>query len=197
VLINVSSIVALATQPYTSPYVMSKAAVRVLGMSLRQELVLEGTKNIHVCTVMPATIDTPFFQHAANYTGRATKAMPPVYPVERVAKTIVGLAEKPKREVMVGNAGRMLGLIRTLSPALAERQMATQVDKTHLYLNKPQAPTSGNLWQPMPEYDKVSGGWTASGLQEHEAAPRRRLGLVGLAAVAIPAVLLWRRRQRA
>src|SRR5918993_176673 len=28
---------------------------------------------------MPATIDTPFLQHAPNYTGRAVKAMPPVY----------------------------------------------------------------------------------------------------------------------
>ena len=68
-------------------------------MSLRQELALsgDGAKHIHVCTVMPATIDTPFFQHAANYTGRAVKAMPPVYPAERVAKTIVPMKEKARQ----------------------------------------------------------------------------------------------------
>ncbi len=188
VLINVSSIVGVVPQPYTSPYVMSKAAVRMLGMSLRQELILEGTKNIHVCTVMPATIDTPFFQHAANYTHRAAKAMPPVYAAERVAKTIVNLAEHPKREVMVGNAGRMLNLIRTIAPALGERQMATQVDKTHLYQNKPAPPTSGNLWEPMPEYASVSGSWQVGGGER-----TRRIATIA-GALAVPALLLWRRR---
>ena len=59
--------------------------------------------------------------------------MPPVYPDTRVAKTIVGLAKSPKREVMIGNAGRMLGMIRTIAPGLAEQMMAQQVEKTHLY----------------------------------------------------------------
>jgi NAD(P)-dependent dehydrogenase (short-subunit alcohol dehydrogenase family) len=70
VLVNVSSIVAAVPQPYTHAYSMSKAAIRVLGASLRQELRLDGAKHVKVCTVMPATIDTPFFEHAANYTGR-------------------------------------------------------------------------------------------------------------------------------
>lgn len=195
VLIQVSSIVALATQPYTSPYVMSKAAVRTMSMSLRQELLLDGNHDIHVCTVLPATIDTPFFQHAANYTGRATKAMPPVYPATRVAKTIVGLAKNPKREVMVGNAGRMLGMIRTIAPGLAERMMAQQVDKTHLYRDKWQEPTSGNLWEPMPQYDQVSGNWTSGGVQPEEAAPQRAMGLIVAAAAGL-AFFFWQRQRQ-
>lgn len=187
-LINVSSIVTEMPQPYTSAYVISKHGIRALGMSLRQELALDGADDIHVCTVLPATIDTPLFQHAANYTGRATKALPPVYPAEQVARTIVGLARHPKREVIVGTAGRLATAQANLAPGLTERTAATMVDREHLQ-DVPAPPTSGNLFEPMPQWTTVSGGWKAN---EPKAMPR--LALAGLAAV--PAVFLWRRQRR-
>src|SRR5207248_6073334 len=163
-------------------------------MSLRQELALseDGAKHIHVCTVMPATIDTPFFQHAANYTGRAVKAMPPVYPAERVAKTIVSLSKRPRREVFVGNAARMLWIQYLLAPWLTERQMAFMTDKLHLYQDKPAQPTSGNLFEPMAEGTGTSGGWkTASGRQQGERGGVVPRIAVGMAAV-LPVLLLVR-----
>jgi NAD(P)-dependent dehydrogenase (short-subunit alcohol dehydrogenase family) len=63
--------------PNTSPYVASKYAIRGLSSCLRMQLSLEKECDIHVCNVMPAAIDTPLFQHAANYTGRAVKARVP------------------------------------------------------------------------------------------------------------------------
>jgi NAD(P)-dependent dehydrogenase (short-subunit alcohol dehydrogenase family) len=92
VLINMSSVVASAPQPYTSAYVASKYAIRGLSECLRMELALDDAE-IHVVHMMPASIDTPLFQHAANFTGRAAKAMEPVYPAELCAATIVRLAE--------------------------------------------------------------------------------------------------------
>lgn len=44
VLVNVSSVVAEVPQPYTHAYCMSKAAVRMLAASLRQELRLDGAR---------------------------------------------------------------------------------------------------------------------------------------------------------
>ncbi|KQN99649.1 hypothetical protein ASF21_12630 [Arthrobacter sp. Leaf234] len=85
VLVNVASIIGEVPQPYTSAYSVSKAAVRALGVSLRSELTLDRKKRIHVCTVLPPTVDTPFFDHAANYTGRRAVAMPPVYTADRAA----------------------------------------------------------------------------------------------------------------
>src|SRR5215218_8815558 len=93
-------------------------AVLVLGASLRQELRLDGAKGVKVCTVMPATIDTPFFEHTANYTGRKAKAMPPVYSAERVARTIVNLVRLPRREVVVGPMGRNLIMQAKFAPGL-------------------------------------------------------------------------------
>ncbi len=159
VLINVSSIVAAVPQPYTHAYSMSKAAVRVLSVSLRQELRLDGARGVKVCTVMPPTVDTPFFDHTANYTGRKAKAMPPVYSAERVARIIVDLIRVPRREVLVGSMARNLMMQSKLAPGLAERMMASQVDKMHLYRTKPAPATSGNLFQPAPGTGSVSGGW--------------------------------------
>ncbi len=159
VLVNVSSIVSAVPQPYTHAYSMSKAAVRVLSASLRQELRLDGAKQVKVCTVLPATIDTPFFEHTANYTGRKAKAMPPVYSAERVAKTIVNLVRVPRREVIVGPMGRNLVMQAKLAPGLTERLMAIQVDKAHLYRTRPAPATDGNLFEPAPGTGSVSGGW--------------------------------------
>jgi short-subunit dehydrogenase len=158
-LINVSSIVSSVPQPYTQAYSMSKAAVRVLGASLRQELRLDGATGVKVCTVLPATIDTPFFEHAANYTGRKAKAMPPVYSAERVARTVVDLVRVPRREVIVGSMGRNLVMQAKLAPGLTERMMAMQVDRTHLYRSRPAPATEGNLFQPAAGTGSVSGGW--------------------------------------
>ena len=159
VLVNVSSIVAAVPQPYTHAYSMSKAAIRVLSTSLRQELRLDGARNVKVCTVMPATIDTPFFDHTANYTGRKAKAMPPVYTPERVARTIVNLVRAPRREVVVGPMGRNLVLQSKVAPGLTERIMQMQVDKAHLYRTKPAPATHGNLFEPAPGTGSVHGGW--------------------------------------
>ncbi len=185
VLINNASMVAKVPQPYTSAYVISKHGIRALGESLRQELALDGAKGIHVSTIMPATFDTPLFQHAGNYTGRATKAMPPVYPAEQVANTIVRNAKRPRREVLVGSAARFLNMQFTLAPGLTERALATTIDRQHLQ-DVPAPPTPGNILEPMPEGTGVSGGWKGQ-----QRTPLRRMATAAF--VAIPAFFLWRR----
>jgi NAD(P)-dependent dehydrogenase (short-subunit alcohol dehydrogenase family) len=185
VVINNSSMVGKVGQPYTSAYVLSKWAIRGLAECLRMELSLDDAKDVHVCTILPASIDTPIFQHAANYTGRATKAMRPVYDADKVARAIVGLAERPRREVMVGSAGRMIALQRLLAPAVAERMLARQVDTDH-FQDRPAPPTDGNLFEPIAEGVGISGGWKEDG----QAPMPIRPVLTGLAA-GVPALAAW------
>ena len=66
-LINISSFLGEASAPYHASYVASKHGIRGLGTSLRQELEAKNITDIHVCTVMPTSHDTPFFEHAANF----------------------------------------------------------------------------------------------------------------------------------
>ena len=161
-LINVSSIVAEVPLPYSAAYSMSKAAVRALSISLRSELAREGVTGVHVCTVLPATIDTPFYQNAANFTGRRPMALPPVYTPQRVAKTVVKLATHPRRETVAGGvAGRLLVLQHKFTPGAVEAATARQVDRRQLSRRRSATVTTGNLHQASQSIGKASttGGW--------------------------------------
>jgi NAD(P)-dependent dehydrogenase (short-subunit alcohol dehydrogenase family) len=184
VLINVASIAGRVGQPYTSAYVTTKWAIRGLSECLRQELLLDAPHDIHVCTVLPASIDTPIYQQGANYTGRAVRPMGPVYDAEQVARTIVRLAEEPRREVLVGRAGRLLSFLHTVAPGVAERVLAWQVEAAHF--QDATAPLSaGNLFELLPQWARVSGGW-----KTHGRSARRRVAAAGLVAT-VPAALAW------
>ncbi|MGW5731864.1 MULTISPECIES: SDR family oxidoreductase [Streptomyces] len=176
-IVNMSSVVGAAVVPYNTPYVLSKAAVRALGGTLRQELRLAGQHGIHVCTVLPATMDTPFFRDAANYSGRAVTPMAPVYTPERAAKTVVRLAVKPRREAYVGPAGQALGILSKLTPPLVERVLAHQMDRAHLSREHAAEPTDGNVLEPSADPASVGGGWHG-----HRRTALRRLGAAGLLA---------------
>jgi short-subunit dehydrogenase len=188
VLINTASMVSRVPQPYASAYVIAKRGVAALGECLRQELALSSAKNIHVCTVMPAAIDTPFFQHAADYTGLAIKPPPPVYDPEQVAAAMVRLAQRPRREVFVGNAARLANLQYALMPAPAERMLATFMDRMHLDHSRPVAPNDGNVVTPVAYGNDVHGGWKAGG----DGTMRR---VAAALAVGVPLLLARRRTQ--
>jgi short-subunit dehydrogenase len=162
-LINVSSVVGVTGQPYTSAYTISKYAIRGLSDSLRMELSLDNARDIHVCTVLPGSIDTPIFQHAANYTGRKPQAMNPVYPAKQVAEAIVGLVERPQREIVVGQAVYLAILQKTLAPDVFEAMFAKQVDQDHFQDHQPAPQTDGNLFEPTHDYTGISGNWLGTG----------------------------------
>src|SRR4029453_12498341 len=96
ILINIASIVGKVPEPYYPSYVAAKFAVVGLSASLRQELATNHIETIHVCTVMPAAFDTPFFEHAANYSGHQFEPSGPIYDPKDVVEAIVELARNPK-----------------------------------------------------------------------------------------------------
>ncbi|NYH51079.1 NAD(P)-dependent dehydrogenase (short-subunit alcohol dehydrogenase family) [Nocardiopsis arvandica] len=193
VLVDVSSIVGVVAQPYTHAYGATKFAVRALDSSLRQELALAGDRDVHVCTVLPAAIDTPIFDHAANYTGRRVVAMPPVYTPEKVARTIVDLVRAPRREVVVG-PGRGLLTMSRIAPGAAERVMRVHVERNHLSRHEPEPANSGNLYRPEPGGGRVHGGWHGG----RRTAVRRlaAAGALGGAAVVLARIRSRRRPAR-
>ncbi len=159
VLINVGSLVSRVSTPYNGPYVIAKHGVRAIGEVLRQELALEGLHGVDVVTVMPATIDTPFFQNSGNYTGWKPKAMPPVYTPERVARAIVRRARRPRREVFVGNSARVIVQQHKVAPGTTERVMASMTDHQHLDRKREEPPHTGILFEPPDGDEPVRGGW--------------------------------------
>jgi short-subunit dehydrogenase len=162
VLVNVGSVNSRVGAPYASAYVASKFAIRGFAECLRDELRGQG---VDVCTVMPASIDTPLFQHAANFAGRPLKPLRPVIRPERVAAAIVRCARRPRREVIVGLSGRQLVMLHDLALPLFERVMSRNVEREH-FQQRSAPPSPGNLREPVDAWVGVTGGW-----REGEASP--------------------------
>ncbi|MEH0843889.1 SDR family oxidoreductase [Micromonospora sp. CPCC 205711] len=157
VLVNNASVLAEVAMPYQSAYNATKHGIRGLADTVRQELRVTGRGNISICTVLPATIDTPFFRHAGNHSGRELVPPPPVYPPEVVAETIVRLLRRPRREAYAGGAARLLGLQWRLAPALAERALGWYAHRTQ-FGPTGAAGSSGNVFRADAEAER-DGGW--------------------------------------
>ena len=159
VLINVASVLGKEGISFLSPYVASKEAIVGLSSCLREEF--HGTR-IHICTVLPASIDTPIWQHGANYTGRAVRPIVPVYRAEQVAKTIIACARRPRRIVYVGLAGPVITAAHKVAPDLFE-EVSSRLISPILFQNSAAEVSPGNLFQPSTEPMGVDGGWGAHG----------------------------------
>lgn len=183
VLINNISVAGKTGQPYASAYATSKAALDGFSQSLRMELF--DTEDIHLCMVVPYAIDTPLFQHAGNYSGKAAQALKPTYNPEQVAQTMVSLAENPRREEIVGGYGKYAVFAHRLAPDLYERIEQKGV-KRKQFQDKPASPTDGALFEPMAEGTGIHGGWKDGGSSQN-------LMMAGLAAAALVGVA-WRMR---
>lgn len=155
VLINMSSLLGVIGEPNVSPYVATKFAIRGFTACLRQEF--HGHSGIRICLVMPTAVDTPIYSKAANFFGRDARSIYPVIAPERVARTIVSLAERPRSEVVVGVSGQLLYLAAVLAPRLTERLVA-RVGPRLQFKPEPQAPHPGNLFASAGPYE-IHGGW--------------------------------------
>ncbi|MGN9812181.1 SDR family oxidoreductase [Micromonospora sp. BQ11] len=157
VLVNNASVLAEVAMPYQSAYNAAKHGIRGLADTVRQELRVTGRSAISICTVLPATIDTPFFGHAANHSGRELVPPPPVYPPEMVARTIVRLLRRPRREAYAGGAARLIGLQWRLAPAVAERVLGWYVHRTQ-FGPTARVDSTGNVFHPDARARR-DGGW--------------------------------------
>ncbi len=156
VLVSVASVYSRITSPLVSPYVTSKFGLLGFLEVLRMEL--RGAPDIHVCAVLPATIDTPIHQHAANYTGRPVRPLPPVTDPLRVARAIVRVSRRPRRLTQVGRIQSLFVYARALAPAVYESVVARAYVALALKRGSmPEAP--GNVFQPDLDATGVTGGW--------------------------------------
>ena len=191
-LINVSSVTGVVGQAYSTPYSTTKFGIRGLSDSLGQELA--NKKQIRVCTVLPGVIDTPIYQHAANYTGKAINPPVSAVPAHDVADVILELVKNPKKEVYVGKSTFLMRLTRFLSPTLFDH-MQRKIIKAYEFKDEATAHTSGNLYKPLPEQASISGGWIKKEREGKRKTLRKTAVKVAFAAAAIVGTG-WLLRQR-
>jgi len=120
-LINVGSVLSETGYPLQGHYAASKHAVKGFTDSLRLELE-KKEQPIIVTLIQPASIDTPYPEHAKNYLPKDPKHQAPVYKPEIVADAILACAEKPHRNLRVGGSAKMFTAMEKVAPGLADRQ---------------------------------------------------------------------------
>jgi short-subunit dehydrogenase len=156
VLINMSSVWGRVTAPDVSAYVTSKFAVRAFSECLREEL--RDVPDVDVATMLPQAVDTPIFDRAANYAGRAARPIPPVLDPGTVADGIIACARSPKPEVTYSRAGRLIELAHATTPSLWQRFLPPAFEAGN-YGERPVDPTAGGVIEPLPEQYAVCAGW--------------------------------------
>ncbi len=132
-IINIGSITSDRAMPLLGIYSAAKHAVKGYTDALRMELEHDGIP-ISVSLVKPASINTPFIEHARSHMDTEPEFMPPVYPPEEVARAILKCAEHPMRDVLVGGAAKFLSWMGRMSPratdAYLEATAFTQQKRT-------------------------------------------------------------------
>ena len=158
-LIHVSSIEARRSLPLQSAYAAAKHGIDGFLEALRVELMHEKL-SISVTNVMPASINTPLFNKARTKLGVKPVGVPPLYQPSLVAKAIVEAAENPKRDVVVGDAGKVILFAQRISPGLVDAYMrATAFNGQRT--NEPKSENApDNLFDPIPGYDKIEGDFS-------------------------------------
>ena len=144
-IINIGSVTSDRAIPLLGIYSASKFAVKGYTDTLRMEVEQAGWP-ISVTLIKPASIDTPFTEHARNFMRSEPEFAPPVYAPEAVARAILRCAERPTREIIVGGAGRMMSLAETVAPRLTDRYMERALFAQQQ--KEERAHTSDSLYEP-------------------------------------------------
>lgn len=155
-LVNVGSIDSEVPLAYQASYAASKAAVLSLSRTLNEELRLSGSEQIKVATIMPWAVDTPWWLHAANYTGHAPR-MAAMDDPGLVVQAIVHACVDPQEEMPVGWKARTSNLSHHIFPDLTER-LSADIAAREVQKAQPAPVTTGAIHAPMAGTDRVDGG---------------------------------------
>ena len=170
-LVNIGSVESEVPLAYQASYAATKAAVLSLGRALREELRLSNQPGIRITTVLPWAADTPFFNHAANYTGRAPR-MAMMDDPAKVVDAIVRASVHPREEVLAGWKARGGYWAHRLAPDLTERISANVAHAEQFEKAGPAQDGSNAVHEPAPSTPATTGvdGGIRARMQREDAA---------------------------
>lgn len=186
-LIHISSVEGEVAVPYHSAYAASKHGVIGMADALRLELAHEGA-GVNVVNIMPASINTPFFDNSRTRLGVTPRGIPPVYEPDVAARAIIFAAEHPVRDLYVGGAGMLLSRMWRISPRLTDGLMKLVAFDWQKTRRPASSLAPKNLFSPVAGGDDIQGSMSAEArsfslytwLETHPVA--RRLVVAGLVA---------------
>lgn len=169
-LINTGSIDSETPLALQNTYASTKAAVLSLSRILNEELKLAGEDDIQVGTIMPWGVDTPWWTHAANYTGHAPR-MALLDDPQLVVDAIVHACLHPKEEQPVGWKAKGSDISHHLAPKLTER-ISAKISKAEAEKASFMPDTQGAIHESVDDGLRIDGG-IRERMRQEDAHARR------------------------
>jgi NAD(P)-dependent dehydrogenase (short-subunit alcohol dehydrogenase family) len=183
-LIVVTSVEAVRAVPYQGAYAASKHGLHGLLEALRLELRHSGAR-VSLTEIMPATINTPLYSKARTRIGVEPLGVPPHYHPQSVADAIVYAAAHPKRQIIVGGAGRILATAQRVAPQLVDEILLRTSFRLQRLSRPKDESAPDNLDAHLPGYDRVEGPYSKITLPHSaytwlQTAPAARRAVAGI-----------------
>lgn len=196
-LICISSVEGKRALPFQAAYAASKHGIIGFLDALRVELQHEGA-HISVTNVMPAGINTPFFNHARTKLGVKPQPVPPIYQPSVVAEAILHAAEHPTRDIVAGGAAKMMTAMQRVAPGLMDAIVSRSSFEGQKTGELKPLDAPDNFYEPLKGYNHVGGDFTNKAKSRSfgtwlETHPKAQQALKG-AALGLALLIILRRR---
>ena len=185
-LVVIGSLLGEVAAPYVGPYVLSKWAIHGLVRTLQLET--RHYEGIEVSLVSPGAVDTPIYERAATTLGRHGSPPPPARSAEAVARRVMRVLRRPRRNTHVGPVnGIIVTGFRTM-PAVYDALVLPMMRTLGLGPWRGLEPTTGNVLSPSHD-STISTDSTdkEETMLERTALSRPRISR----SVAAPAEAVW------
>ncbi len=179
ILINNISIGGWVAAPYGAAYTASKYGLRGMVEALQGEVA--KFPNIHICALYPGFQSTPGIKHAANYLGVELTTPPPAFDPNKLAASMVSVAENPVNATYPDWSAVFAKTAYTLFPSLTRNIMGSMMR----FAKKKGTPTeksAGNTLGPVAHDMRI---------QEKKGVPSKARQAKMLGAATLGAVALW------
>ncbi|RST29415.1 SDR family NAD(P)-dependent oxidoreductase [Sphingomonas ginkgonis] len=156
-LVNMGSVESVIPIAYHASYAATKAGVLSLGRAINQELRQAGKGGtIRVATVMPYAADTPFFDHAANYSGHTGRMILMDHP-SKIVDALMWVSLHPREELPVGWKAQAATSAHGFLPDLTEH-VAADIQLREMRKGAALPATTGAVHAPMAAGRTEEGG---------------------------------------
>jgi short-subunit dehydrogenase len=144
-LINIGSEVSEAVMPMLGMYSASKHAVKGFTDALRAEIQEIDQAPISITLIQPTAVDTPFPEHARNYTAGEPRLPTPRVEPKDVAEAILDAAVNPTATKKVGLMATVNTAMAKVAPSLAAKMSAKRIGE--LEYDEPPRRPEGTLFR--------------------------------------------------